>query len=209
MGRLINAAPHFTFYNPLVYLAFSMFCAFYLVLTSASYAQQSDQSTDQTEAPPEQLIYKSVRPDGTVEFSDRPETQDAEAIEIKPSPNYKVAPRKRFSYTPAKQKLDEKRLYKALNITQPANDSQFRNPTAPISLSVAVTPRLQYGHKIKITGAGSNLAPSSSTSFSLPPPHRGSHTLTAQIINAKGKVLMTSPSVTIHVQKNSVLNRPK
>lgn len=172
-----------------------------IVLLTCSVASSLFADTDA------KVIYKSVKPDGTIEFSDAPETKNAEKIKLSAPPVFKMPARNPNSvgdYTP---EIDDSRYYQSITLTSPANNAQYRNTTEELTAKVSVAPALKSQHKVRITGAAS-AGPKRALSFTLPAiEQRGSHSLTAEVVDAKGKTLIKSQPITIHVQKVNAINR--
>ncbi|OGT43996.1 MAG: hypothetical protein A3F13_04530 [Gammaproteobacteria bacterium RIFCSPHIGHO2_12_FULL_40_19] len=156
-------------------------------------------------------IYKSIDEKGVVTYSDQPNAQ-AEAV-ILPKENISKRPINSANTTNATDaaSTDKREEYTAFSISSPKDQDTFQNPTE-ISVSVSITPALQKGDTIEFYLDGTSVASSSTTtSISIPKVRnntavitRGSHTLSAAILNAAGEKLMTTPSITIFVHYTSV-----
>lgn len=103
--------------------------------------------------------------------------------------------------------------YRSLTITSPANDTAVRANDGNITLTVSIDPPLRMGSLLRaqvdgnlneqaIPGSGQPTA-----TLTLPNLDRGSHEVSAVIMDTKGQVLLSSEPVTIHVQRTS-LNQP-
>jgi len=148
-------------------------------------------------------IYKTVDKNGNVTFSDKA-PEGGEAIDVKPANTLPAITRPQ---QPADRAEDDDSIsYSALNIVSPANDSSVDHGPGNFTVSVSVQPELDEDHRLRlyIDGAAHG-RDSSKTSFSLTNVHRGTHTLQVRIIDAEGYSLMTSPTVSVHVFRPSVL----
>ena len=64
--------------------------------------------------------------------------------------------------------------------------------------------KADLGHQLVVLVDGQAQAPVQGTNITLENVDRGSHTLQGQIIDAAGKVLISSPSITVHLHRQSV-----
>ncbi len=103
--------------------------------------------------------------------------------------------------------------YRSLSITSPADDTAVRANDGNLTLTVSIDPPLRQGSLLRaqvdgtlnqqaIPGSGQPTA-----TLTLPNLDRGSHEVSAVIMDTKGQVLLSSEPVTIHVQRTS-LNQP-
>ena len=144
-------------------------------------------------------VYRSERPDGTVEYSDQPGT-NGQQIEVKPLPiiNLPIP-----SNAPVSQPEAVDSNY-TLTIVAPAHDTTIRNSNEALIITASINPPLKPAHQIRLTLDGSPATQlGKSTQFTLNTLHRGSHQIAAQIVNTIGKTIHTSPSVTVHVFRQS------
>lgn len=149
-------------------------------------------------------VYRHVDESGNVTFSDQPQ-QGADKIEVEPANVHN------FPKAPAIKPLPDNRetdfRYRALTILYPENDTTLRN-TGDISVSAAVDPKLKKQHQVRFTDNGQAVAePTKELSIQLKNLSRGSHQLQAQILDEKGKVLISSNPVTVHVHRTSILHK--
>lgn len=152
-------------------------------------------------------VFKKIQPDGTVVYSDEP-SPGAEEIEVKPLPSYNLPPVKPSS-TPRTVKLsppeEEEKGYKSFAITSPTHDSTINHGSGIFSVTLSSKPSLKEKHKIQVMLDGKPVGPASRSSvFNLSNVDRGMHTLTAKIVDEKGKPLISSQPVTIHMRRPTV-----
>ncbi len=162
-------------------------------------------------------IYKRVLPDGTVVFSDTP-SPDAEEVKIrkldtyatplpkpKSPPSASQAARNTASAPAGKTKAF---AYTRLAITSPKNDEAIRanNGELPIKLSIEPGLNTDLGHTIVIFLDGQQASdPFTGPAITLSNVDRGTHTLSAKILDGKGNVVKESPPVTFHLLRHSIL----
>jgi len=157
-----------------------------------------------TAAAEETTVYKRVRPDGTVEFSDEP-TPGGRVIEVPGIQTYSFEPppppappqRKSESVPPAEVR------YQRIQVTAPAADETVYFDANGMPVSVVVKPELQPGHVISLYLDGQRAARGSSASFTLQDVYRGTHTLTAVVEDGRGTTLLRSAPVTFHMVQHT------
>ena len=170
-------------------------------------------------------IYKYTDEQGNVHFTDKPVSGAKKIKENKPS----VAPAPKTSYKPSssskprtrttvkvfkteakeqpKQKPKAKR-YKSIKIVSPKNDQAYRSNNGNVEFVYSISPPLQtkFKHKIKLVFDGKKLPGQWETStISLMNLDRGTHTISAIVIDKKGKKLIQSSTTTFHLLRHSVL----
>lgn len=97
--------------------------------------------------------------------------------------------------------------YTQCSISQPGNDASFPFTDAVIA-GVTTDPPLQTGHRVQVFLNGSAVTdwPTDQYQHSLGTLYRGSYTLSMRVVDAVGRPLCTSPSITFHVRQPSVLS---
>ncbi len=97
--------------------------------------------------------------------------------------------------------------YSQFSIAKPESDETIRSNEGIVNISFFITPGLRSGHKIAVTLDGQKLKDQmSSTQFSLKDLPRGTHTLKADIVDAKGQTLSSTNAVSFHLRQHSILN---
>jgi hypothetical protein len=154
-------------------------------------------------------LYKSLDEHGEVVYSDKPPTMGAQ--EYKPpalqvQPPIKIPPK---TTKPVEQKATPY-PYSALAFKQPEANADFHDNEANVSYALTITPVLgvKLGHYLNIKLDDTVIASkTSSLTGTLNNVDRGSHTLQAEICNAKGEILR-SASVSFTIHKFSSLHQP-
>lgn len=147
-------------------------------------------------------VYKQVNPDGTITYSDKP-AAGAEEVKVPTVPTYQ--PPKVPEFTPyQKPEKPAPFAYDSLKITSPANDETIRENVGDVTVVLSVSPSLRPGHRIEYLLDGASVERSTQSSYQFKNMDRGSHNLTAQIVDESGNVLNSS-SVTVHLQRTSTL----
>lgn len=152
-------------------------------------------------------VYKMVKPDGSVVFSDEP-FEGSEAVDVKPLPTFDMKPVNVQSLSKNPESTPKGPMYEKLVITNPANDTVVRNNEGVLSLQISIAPTLQAGHGIVIIQDGKKVeGPSQKTAFMISNVFRGSHQFAAQIVDESGKVLKSSSPVTVHMKQFSTTHK--
>jgi hypothetical protein len=159
-------------------------------------------------------IYKWVDEKG-IHFADEaPAGVDAETVIVKP-PNSNT-PAGSQSSEPATRPMDSApehenndsksiQRYTNLEITHPDHDQTVRANGGSISVSCSLTPVLQSnaGHQVRFLLNGQPFAMSSSCSATLEGINRGSHEISAEVIDQEGMILLRSDTTHFSLQRNS------
>lgn len=153
-------------------------------------------------------VYKWTDAEGNVQFSDKPQPgaeevkglklQTYEAPPVGESESLKEAPQEEFAG------------YKKVEILAPANDETIWDNIGTVSVKVGLAPDLQVarGHKVVLSVDGNPSEGAAATAFTLPNMERGTHSLQVTVVDEGGAALSTSPTVTFHLKKHSVLLGP-
>jgi hypothetical protein len=146
--------------------------------------------------------WKWTDEDGIVHYSDVP-VEGAEPVNLSEF-NKKTGARISNGRTSrAKDEPEKEFLYDSITIASPGAGETLWNIEGLLNVSVAVSPELQRGHRIRAYFDG-DARDVSGTSFQLLEVYRGTHSLQAEIVDQTGKVIMRSPANRFYVQQNSV-----
>ena len=151
-------------------------------------------------------VYKSVDEDGNVTFSDTP-SPGAEEIEIKEVPTVPSrVPNTDFSSDDGNEgrNAEPGSRYDNIAIVSPENDTAIRNNAGSLSVSVSIQPALAQSHQVVLFMDGTEAARSRSPVFQFSNVDRGTHTLTAAIVDGDGNELIRSDSVSFTLHRHSV-----
>jgi hypothetical protein len=149
-------------------------------------------------------VYRIVRPDGTVEFSDEPQL-GAEKLKIPKIQSYSApSPPPPAPAASSPGKPEQKGIqYTLLKITSPAYEETLFHDTEGVSVGVTVNPPLGEGDEIVITLDGGEAARGTGTRFTIKEVYRGSHTLKAIIEDKKGRIVKSSDPVIFFLRQYS------
>lgn len=99
--------------------------------------------------------------------------------------------------------------YTKLEIISPSEEQVITMGEAgQVSVQVNIYPPLQPGHQLALLLNGKQVKRDTQASFTLENIDRGSHLLQVQV-KKQGRTLLSSPKRRIHVQRPSILNRPR
>ncbi len=143
-------------------------------------------------------IYKTVDDNGNIVFTDsQPSDQPGETIDLRPLTAIPSVPTSKP--IPAPVTVPRKKQYSRFIISQPGNNVTLRNQET-ITVKLAVSPRVQFGHSVRLRLNGALVAESRrQLTFELKEVDRGSHTLTAEIIDSRQQVIeSTSNNIFVH-----------
>lgn len=154
-------------------------------------------------------VYRWVAPDGSVQYSDNPHA-GADRITLpewpEPQPQRTVLP-------PPPRATDRPVLnrYDSLAIADPEVEEKIRDNQGNVEVTVTVKPDLiiAEGHKIQLLLDGqAQGGPAPSLAQSLRGVERGSHTVAAQVVDERGRILIRSRPVSFYLEEASPLFHP-
>lgn len=151
-------------------------------------------------------VYRVVKPDGSIEFSDEPAT-GGEPVTIKPLPSYSPPNRPPAgSYRPAngeKTKVNKPVHYTHFVFTAPFNEGTVFHDAKGVTVLLSVVPPLAAGHQIELTLNGKVVGRTASNSFVIPEVYRGSHSLAATILDETGRTVKSTPPIRFYLRQRS------
>jgi hypothetical protein len=149
---------------------------------------------------------------GVVHYSDQP-APGAERIEVvvpKPSSSTprqaaEAAPRAAAAAASPDANQPANVPYTRCVITAPDSEETF-NATTSVTVGLLVEPVLQTGHHIEVLldGSAAQDWPPTAVSHTLKDLQRGSHTLSARVLNADGGTACAGPTLNFHVRLPTV-----
>lgn len=146
-------------------------------------------------------LYKVVKADGTVIYTDRPVAGAVPVSLPKANTADSLAP-KQVNSTTAPKKPDK--TYQ-LTILAPAHEATIRNNLGEVQVSGSISPNAVGSFQLLLDGQV--MATGASPNFNLQGVPRGAHQIQIQLINKSGKILASSPEHTFYLHQASVLNR--
>ncbi len=142
-------------------------------------------------------VYKWFGSDGAVHFSDQP-YPGAEKVEISP---VQIVPAIRASGRGKAQQSGAAAGYDGFAFITPGNEQVIRSNDGTVNISMALEPPLRSGNGDRVTVKldGVAMRGPAPMSFKYPGLDRGTHTLQAIVVDANGKQLIQTDTVTFHL----------
>ncbi|CAK0761469.1 hypothetical protein CCP4SC76_3500011 [Gammaproteobacteria bacterium] len=144
-------------------------------------------------------LFKWVDQEGRVHFGDQP-VKGAQQIEALESLRYSPPPLPPRVDTPSSPPTAQG-AYDAFEILFPKPEQTLQSTSGSLTVSLALHPPLQPGHRLEVSLDGSPLQGSLSTQFTLQGVPRGSHRLEARILDDKDQEISRTGPVTFHVHQ--------
>ena len=152
--------------------------------------------------------YRWLDDDGVMHYSDRPQ-EGAERFDLPTYSRPGPAPR-RTTTQPAQsgalERLQQERTqfrYEVLRISSPGAEETLWDIGGALNVSLAVTPPLQAGHRVRVYFDGEPQLVNGAT-FQLQEVWRGVHNLQVEILDETGKLMIRSQPNRFYVQQNTV-----
>jgi hypothetical protein len=152
-------------------------------------------------------VYRWVDANGQAHYSDewRP---GAEKIRIETPAGFSAPkPQPKKTAPPSSQPAQLSSQYEVLEILSPAQEEVLWNIEGQLRVSLQVKPELRPGHNLRLYLDGERQElPANSTTAQLENVVRGVHTLKAEVVDEKGKILLASAPTTFVVRQTSIAN---
>lgn len=162
-------------------------------------------------ADPEIKVYRSVGPGGEVIFSDQP-SKGASEVEVTPPQGntYKAVPTPAFTpYTPERKRNNEQSStgfhYSLFYVSFPAKEETLWAETGEVTIQLMLEPSLRAGHGLVYVVDGQAI-PHNGLSLLQTNVARGEHTVSVEIRDETGAVVLSTPPVTFFVRRPTVKN---
>jgi hypothetical protein len=154
-------------------------------------------------------IYQTIDDDGNVVFTDKPpKGQETKEVKLAPT-NTTPAPNSATTRPSSKKDKSSGEPTKyEIRISSPSNETHIPPGQRDVAVSLSLSPGLHKDHQLQlyINGSPSGAA-FSGTAGTLKEVYRGTHAITAAVLDKKGKTISTSEPVTIYVQR-TIAPRP-
>ncbi|QJD60060.1 DUF4124 domain-containing protein [Pseudomonas sp. gcc21] len=163
-------------------------------------------------------VFSWTDENGNRVFSDQPHP-DADSIDLGPVNTIEPPPASTMEWQendrdPSRSSGQQSQIaYQRLAITSPGNDQAVRANDGTLSLTVETDPPLSGNHLLRAEVDGSLASEpvpgngNATHQLQLNELDRGSHAITAVVVNVRGEVIQRSKPLQIHIQRTS-LNQP-
>ncbi len=152
-------------------------------------------------------VYKSINADGEIIYSDVP-TRGAKRVQLPALPTYTPAPLP-VAPAPVSPKQAAGTAYSGFSMTSPRDDETIRSNAGIVNLSVTLEPGLQIeeGHRIQyFLDDKPQGKPVARTSSSFNNVDRGTHRVSATVIDESGASIIKTAPVTVHIMRVAILH---
>lgn len=192
-----------------VRMLFGSACVAWSLLAGFPVLAQEDAADVPPPVQPAGTVYKTVGPDGKVIYTDAPAASgQAEAVKVHPTntmPAAMVPDVLRAGSSGA-----EGAGYKVFRLTAPTPDQVLGYEVDMITATADLDPSLQEGHLVQFFYDGRALGqPAPDLAYTLTDMFRGTHTVEARILNAKGAFLLSTGAVKFHVKRQILKDKEK
>jgi len=151
-------------------------------------------------------VWRWVDDEGVVHFSDTPRA-GAELVDVSESRQSTGAQIYRNTApagTDDEEQAEEQPFkYDSLTISSPGAEETLWNIEGTLSVSLALSPGLQSGHRVRVYHNG-EAQMVNSTSFTLNEVWRGTHNIQAEVLDETGRLMIRSQNNRFYVQQNTV-----
>lgn len=146
-------------------------------------------------------IYKYLDENGNIAYSDKP-IQGAKRMNIQlrptPEPDDEQQAADALENDSASKEVTN---YESLELLTPKNDKVVSDRSGSVQVILLPTPRLSSTHELVITVDGKDISRGRHANLNLSQVSRGTHTVSARILDANGTTIITSPTSTFHVKQ--------
>ncbi len=151
-------------------------------------------------------VYMEKDAQGNITFTDRPSSEKAQPVEVSPPSIYQAPPAPPPARKPSPKKAATTR-YESVVITTPTDDEAIRSNNGRLTVSISISPKLRPKHMLELYMDGKKVAETQGYRFELADVDRGTHTLQVHVINARGKILISSKPSTVHLLRYAIPHR--
>lgn len=155
-------------------------------------------------------IFKWVDDQGQVHYSDRPDSTNAQEMNLGPLTTYRA---QRVTTAPTGNVDTEAAgpAYTRFVITAPPHDAAIRDNAGNIGVEIDIEPELRQasGHTIVVLVDGQARGRMTSTSATLTNVDRGTHTIEARVVDSNDTQIAQTAPVTVHLQRVSQRPSPR
>ena len=147
-------------------------------------------------------IYKYLDENGKIAYSDKP-VQGAQELKIRTRSTSELdeAQRAADALENDDDNSGEVTSYESLELLTPGDDKVVSDRSGSVQVILLPTPQLSNTHELIITVDGKDISRGRHANLNLSQVSRGTHTVSARILNANGDTMISSPTTTFHVRE--------
>lgn len=154
-------------------------------------------------------VYKWVDEEGVVHYGDSPPITGAEAVDLPEVSRFQSRQLPGTSTAPQRTAPSGAfQGYDSLIISRPENDATIRSNEGLVTVNLALSPGLQEGHRVHLLLDGRLVTDDAGTGVQLSGVDRGTHELTAVVVDEEETEWLRSSPVRFYLHKVSLLNKP-
>lgn len=147
-------------------------------------------------------IYKYIDENGKIAYSDKPiEGAKKMNIQLRPTPVPDAAQEAADALESDDGTNKEVANYESLELLTPTHDKVVSDRSGSVQVILLPTPRLSSTHELVINVDGKDISRGRHGNLNLSQVSRGTHTVSARILDANGTIMISSPTVSFHVKK--------
>jgi hypothetical protein len=148
-------------------------------------------------------VYKWVDENGVTHYSDQPHP-GAKRVEVEAVQTYSAPPPPVSQPAAAPVAVIQGPVYKVCELYRPTADEVLFNVDT-VTAKLRVDPQMRAGDKVIIALDGKRLTDVSSAGeeFTVTPVFRGTHTISAEVVDPQGKTICQTSGITFHVRQAS------
>ena len=159
-------------------------------------------------------IYKWTDENGVTHYSDMPQ-KGATVIDVQPVQTFSAPDPATYGGSSSDaadgaDEDDEAEGYDSITISSPSDEETIWNTAGNVKVNVSLQPRLQTGHRIRLSVNGDQLElPPRSSSGTLTDIVRGTYSLQAAVLNSNDQVVGRSETKTFYYKQTQANNNPR
>ena len=160
-------------------------------------------------------VYKVVDENGNVTYTDQPPETGAEAVDLPEIGVVETAPPKPL---PGRDPADEaageegaepserelRSMYRDFRLVSPTPDQSLWGTGNAVAVSWTAGAALQPGMQVRIAVDGNERPPTTAPTTLIEGLDRGEHTVSADLVDARGRVIASAEPVPFYIHQNSV-----
>ena len=148
-------------------------------------------------------VFQHVDEQGNVTFSDQP-SQGAEVIKVDPVQTFSAPTSNTPEELAPEKKIATAESYTSIKMLKPQPDETLWNNPGNMTVDIELIPPLRAGDKIIVKLDGNPIQESTkNTTFQLTNIERGEHTVSAEVLDANGNSLLSTPATTFFLHQAS------
>ncbi|MBA3581403.1 MAG: hypothetical protein H0W44_03005 [Gammaproteobacteria bacterium] len=174
------------------------------LMASFAVSQGIPSTEPAADAPAVKKLYKVLDKQGNVTYTDLPPKEDATEMALPIINSRPVVDVPAVNFGNGREPVFQ---YTSLTILVPTADQIIKVNTDTLTISASLQPDLQssQGHTLQLLMDGKVVA-ENTASTNVGQVERGTHSISAKVVDKNGQTLIEAPAVNVHAQQATVLN---